>query len=173
MRTAADVVDWLKGQGYTDVEAKDDGHDSVEDSLVWWLATTHADAYNSDWDRRDWTLYIKEGHAPLTLKDIDIEIEARHEDVETEHAGNSKDLDPEHEVLDGEIMAELTEHFGLAERANCTGCGMFKPHVAERHSYGVYAGKLCLLCCRKFRDNCGVGQPQGDPHDLDEPVEPE
>jgi hypothetical protein len=41
--------------------------------------------------------------------------------------------------------------------------------VDTRYSFGVYAGVLCEPCCSSFRDNCGVGQPQGSPQDLDEP----
>lgn len=46
---------------------------------------------------------------------------------------------------------------------------------ADRYSYGVYAGYLCRKCAIDgFRDHCGlVDGKQGDPSDLDEPVEPE
>jgi len=57
---------------------------------------------------------------------------------------------------------------------NCTGCGEERDDVEERYSFGVYAGKLCLPCCSKYRDNCGEeredgsGGGQGDPADLEE-----
>jgi hypothetical protein len=54
------------------------------------------------------------------------------------------------------------------EESHCTRCGR-EARTEERYSYGVYAGRLCLECCRSYRDNCGVGQPQGSPNDLDEP----
>ncbi|MBW2411904.1 MAG: hypothetical protein JRF72_19080 [Deltaproteobacteria bacterium] len=51
----------------------------------------------------------------------------------------------------------------------CTSCGKEKPgDVHERYSFGVYAGRLCTGCCAGYRDNCGIGQPQGCPADLDE-----
>jgi hypothetical protein len=49
---------------------------------------------------------------------------------------------------------------------NCTSCGA--PDAEPRYSFGIYAGRLCVKCCSKFRDNCGLGQPQGDPTTLDE-----
>lgn len=51
---------------------------------------------------------------------------------------------------------------------DCTKCGSTKD-VDTRYSFGVYAGRLCLKCCGAYRDNCGVGQPQGDYRELDEP----
>ena len=50
----------------------------------------------------------------------------------------------------------------------CSRCGSTED-VEVRYSFGVYAGRLCLPCCAGYRDNCGEGQPQGDPQDLDEP----
>ena len=54
------------------------------------------------------------------------------------------------------------------EQDDCTKCGS-KTDVDVRYSFGVYAGRLCLDCCSKFRDNCGIGQPEGDYRELDEP----
>lgn len=54
---------------------------------------------------------------------------------------------------------------------NCFGCGEMRPDVERRYSFGVYAGALCIPCCTKYRDNCGLDQPQGSPADLDEPYE--
>jgi hypothetical protein len=51
---------------------------------------------------------------------------------------------------------------------NCTRCGVDRPDVRERISFGVYAGRICEECCYDFRDHCGLDQPQGDFRDLDE-----
>ena len=53
----------------------------------------------------------------------------------------------------------------------CGRCGMVGDSVEERYSYGVYAGRLCPACCSSYRDNCGLDQPQGNPADLDEPID--
>jgi len=50
----------------------------------------------------------------------------------------------------------------------CTRCGEVSDDVEERHSFGIYAGRLCTQCCSSYRDNCGVDQEQGRPEDLDE-----
>ena len=55
----------------------------------------------------------------------------------------------------------------------CGHCGKVDRGVRRRYSFGIYAGRLCLSCCRGYRDNCGVGQPQGDPRDLDEAYDEE
>lgn len=52
---------------------------------------------------------------------------------------------------------------------NCLSCGEERNDVENRYSFGVYAGRMCVPCCGKYRDNCGIGQRQGDPADLDEP----
>ena len=51
---------------------------------------------------------------------------------------------------------------------DCTSCGTTEGDIAPRYSFGIYAGRLCVACCGKFRDNCGVGQEQGRVEDLDE-----
>ena len=51
----------------------------------------------------------------------------------------------------------------------CTSCGSEKD-VEPRYSFGFYAGRLCLKCCAKYEDNCGVNEEQGDWRDLDEDV---
>jgi hypothetical protein len=38
----------------------------------------------------------------------------------------------------------------------CTKCGTKSSKVEERYSFGIYAGRLCIPCCRSFRDHCGV-----------------
>lgn len=43
----------------------------------------------------------------------------------------------------------------------------------KRCSFGIYAGMLCVKCCAGYRDNCGIGQPQGNQADLDEPIDEE
>lgn len=56
----------------------------------------------------------------------------------------------------------------------CSKCGKHDPeNVQERFSFGVYAGRLCSDCCIDYRDHCGIDQPQGDPSNLDEPLDPE
>ena len=57
-------------------------------------------------------------------------------------------------------------------RCNRDGC-----HApgASRYSFGVYAGFLCVAHAREgFRDKCGLGPDgkQGDPAELDEPLDP-
>lgn len=54
----------------------------------------------------------------------------------------------------------------------CTSCGRERNDVEERYSFGIYAGRLCEDCCYKYRDHCGIDQPQGNPYtDLDEQVD--
>lgn len=56
----------------------------------------------------------------------------------------------------------------------CPRCKKKKPNAnQERYSFGVYAGRFCDDCCLTYRDHCGLDQPQGNPSDLDEPLEPE
>ena len=50
----------------------------------------------------------------------------------------------------------------------CTGCGEERDDVERRYSFGFYAGRLCEKCCTRYRDNCGLDQPQGDQTDTDE-----
>lgn len=50
----------------------------------------------------------------------------------------------------------------------CTSCGKERPDVEERYSFGFYAGRLCVPCCRKYKDQCGLDQGQGDVRDLHE-----
>ena len=50
----------------------------------------------------------------------------------------------------------------------CFGCAQERDDVEERYSFGVYAGKLCVPCCMKYRDHCGIDQDQGLPSDLEE-----
>lgn len=50
----------------------------------------------------------------------------------------------------------------------CTSCGQERDDVESRYSFGYYAGRLCVPCCSKFRDNCGLDQPQGDVTTLSE-----
>ena len=57
----------------------------------------------------------------------------------------------------------------MTEETMCGYCHELKDDIDERYSFGVYAGKMCTDCCASYRDNCGVGQPQGSPNDLDEP----
>lgn len=62
----------------------------------------------------------------------------------------------------------MSRQDGRCNRDGCTGDG------APRYSYGVYAGFLCRNCAIDgFRDACGLLDDgrQGDPNDLDEPIE--
>ena len=53
------------------------------------------------------------------------------------------------------------------EYYTCTSCEKYEPNeVTERYSFGYYAGRLCLKCCGKYRDNCG--ETQGRVEDLAE-----
>jgi hypothetical protein len=46
--------------------------------------------------------------------------------------------------------------------------------IEEQYSYGVYAGVMCRDCAMRYRDQCGHGPTgQGDPADLDEPLDPD
>ena len=60
------------------------------------------------------------------------------------------------------------------EAVTCPRCKQ-PGNVCVRYSFGVYAGKMCEPCARKgYRDQCGLGpNGQGDPNDLDEPLDPE
>jgi hypothetical protein len=68
---------------------------------------------------------------------------------------------------------DRTELIRVRARENhfCRKCGQVKEDVEDRYSFGVYAGRFCIPCCSGYRDNCGVGQDQGDPADLDEPYD--
>ena len=57
----------------------------------------------------------------------------------------------------------------------CGKCRKTVParEIQERYSFGVYAGKFCDACCNRYRDRCGMDGAQGNPNDLDEPLEPE
>lgn len=57
----------------------------------------------------------------------------------------------------------------------CTCCGEYKPgDVERRFSFGIYAGRLCSECARKYVDHCGLdGYGQGDPRELDEAYDEE
>ena len=48
----------------------------------------------------------------------------------------------------------------------CTRCGNTKD-VCERWSFGVYAGRLCHSCAMKYRDHCGIDQPQGTREEIE------
>jgi hypothetical protein len=55
---------------------------------------------------------------------------------------------------------------------HCTGCGKDSDSVEIRYSFGIYAGRLCDTCCGKYRDNCGLNQPQGNPYvELNEQID--
>lgn len=60
-------------------------------------------------------------------------------------------------------LLKIAQHFdeAIQEPNNdpipCNSCGEPKPDVEERHSYGIYAGRLCNDCAYKgFRDHCGL-----------------
>lgn len=67
----------------------------------------------------------------------------------------------------------MTVTGGCPPSVKCRKCREMVPYVAERYSFGVYAGKFCDNCCYKYRDHCGLDQPQGSPDDLDEPYDPD
>lgn len=49
-------------------------------------------------------------------------------------------------------------------RCMCMRCGKIKDDVVERYSCyvkRVYAGRLCIECCKCYPDYCGIDQPQG------------
>jgi hypothetical protein len=55
------------------------------------------------------------------------------------------------------------------DQSTCRGCGAVRDDVEVRHSFGIYAGRLCRACCSRYADNCGVGRlRQGRVEDLDE-----
>lgn len=49
----------------------------------------------------------------------------------------------------------------------CWLCGKKSENVEDRYSFGVYAGRLCLECCFKYRDHCGIDGEQGRPEELE------
>lgn len=61
----------------------------------------------------------------------------------------------------------------LARLSGCPSCDRVKPDIDEQYSFGIYAGVMCTDCARKgFRDQCGHSpEGQGNPADLDEPLE--
>lgn len=165
MRSAEQVAAKLRESGFTDEVAKQQGHADVEEALVWWLALQQADQMNADWGRKEWATYIKGGHYPLTLEDITEEIQARHSTVEEER----DDALAEHSRLDTELGQELMSFFDMEL---CPGCGKEKPNVKERYSFGIYAGNLCVDCCGRYKDRCGLGGRQGNQNDLEERIDP-
>ena len=83
--------------------------------------------------------------------------------------------DPDGRCFDAEYCPDVQRGTGsITDPELCCGrCGKAGYDVEERYSFGVYAGKLCPSCCSSFRDNCGLDQPQGNPADLDEPMDPD
>lgn len=63
--------------------------------------------------------------------------------------------------------------YEIQYRLFCSRCQLKKPDVEEQYSYGVYAGRYCRDCAiHGFRDACGqLDGQQGDPNELDEPLE--
>ena len=67
-------------------------------------------------------------------------------------------------------MPELTNeqiHEAQQEGRWCFGCAKIKEDVESRYSFGAYAGKLCVECCKGYRDHCGIDQAQGRPEELE------
>lgn len=56
------------------------------------------------------------------------------------------------------------------EPETCGSCGE-EGDIRRRYSFGIYAGMLCLKCCKTYRDHCGIDQPQGRQSDLDEQID--
>jgi hypothetical protein len=65
---------------------------------------------------------------------------------------------------------QMTVH-QMADAGICPKCRETGKTVYERYSFGVYAGIFCDECCNGYRDRCGMGGEQGDPRDLDEPLD--
>jgi len=63
----------------------------------------------------------------------------------------------------------------VLEAGVCPSCDRKRKDIDEQYSYGVYAGVMCGDCARrKYADQCGLGPSgQGNPADLDEPLEEE
>ena len=55
----------------------------------------------------------------------------------------------------------------------CRSCNEVGVDVEERYSFGIYAGFLCVSCCSKYVDRCGLDGEQGSPAELDEDYWPE
>jgi len=74
-----------------------------------------------------------------------------------------------------EVHGYKAEACRKMETSECGRCHEQKPHARqERHSFGVYVGKMCDDCAYDgYRDHCGLEDGQGDPQDLDEDLEPE
>jgi hypothetical protein len=72
------------------------------------------------------------------------------------------------------MSGDMAEAGGcLQASVKCPKCKEQVPYIAERFSFGVYAGRFCDECCSRYRDNCGLNEPQGNPADLDEPYDPD
>ena len=70
------------------------------------------------------------------------------------------------------MKAETIRRRNKAETIHrCPVCGEPCDYIEERYSFGVYAGLFCDECCKRYRDHCGIDQPQGSPNDLDEQYE--
>ena len=72
------------------------------------------------------------------------------------------------------MKAETIRRQNKAETSTinrCPVCGEPCDYIEERYSFGVYAGLFCDECCKRYRDHCGIDQPQGSPNDLDEQYE--
>ena len=66
-------------------------------------------------------------------------------------------------------MSYLTE---VLDSGICPKCEKPKTDIEEQFSFGVYAGVMCRACAiAGFRDACGHLDGQGDPRDLDEPLD--
>ena len=50
----------------------------------------------------------------------------------------------------------------------CSKCGTENSDIEERYSFGIYAGNLCTACAMKYRDHCGIDQPQGTRQELED-----
>lgn len=66
-------------------------------------------------------------------------------------------------------MSYLAE---VLESGICPKCENHKDDIDEQYSYGIYAGVMCTECAiRYYRDHCGHINGQGNPADLDEPID--
>lgn len=100
VRTAQGVVAWVR-KHRTAEQLRSDGHKTPKGAALWWLAMQQADAYLNSFTRRDWAGLLLKGTTPLTLKDLQHELDVRFDDGA-------------YESVAAQVEAELRMFFGEA-----------------------------------------------------------
>lgn len=100
VRTTPCAVTWIR-KHRTAEQLRSDGHKTPKHAALWWLAAQQADAYLDSFTRRDWAALLLEGTTPLTLKDLQDELDARFDDGA-------------YESVAAQVEVELRTFFGVA-----------------------------------------------------------